>query len=124
MDSCLDSWICSFLVVHVEEALSRLLGLLPVPVSAHLKPSDSRPVAFRRPPPGRMDEYRRVPCRNDISRISTRPQYLEVSEDIDRVSSLSNAVCLRFTFPNPYNFAVRIGYALEGRVADESRFVS
>src|SRR5207249_7156013 len=69
-----------------------------------------------------MDGDRWLPRGNNIRRLSTRTQYLEISENFNRVCSVSNDVCLRLTFHYSYDLLVRVGHTMERRVAHESRW--
>jgi hypothetical protein len=108
--------------VYVAEVFPRFLSVLPVPVSAHLEPCDNCPVAVRRSHSGRMDGYRWLPRGNYIRRVSARTQYVEVSGDFNRICSVPNDVRLRLTFHYSYDLLVRVGHAMERRMAHKSRW--
>src|SRR5438552_2305760 len=71
-----------------------------------------------------MDGYRWLSRGNDIRRVFARTQYVEVSEDFNRVCSVSNDVRLRLTFHYSYDLLVRVGHTMERRMAHESRWDS
>ena len=69
-----------------------------------------------------MDGYRWLSRGNDIRRVFARTQYVEVSEDFNRVCSVSNDVRLGLTFHYYYDLLVRVGHTVERWMAYASRW--
>src|SRR5438093_13662618 len=71
-----------------------------------------------------MDRYGRFLRGDNIRRLTAWAQHVEVSEDFNRVRSIQNDVCLHLALRDPHGYAVRNSYAMEGRMAHETRYGS
>src|SRR5213594_3261934 len=60
-----------------------------------------------------MDWNVRLHVRNVVRRVSSRAEYMELSQDFDRFHSLPNDLRFRLVPPDPYCNALRMGDDLE-----------